>query len=69
MISVWRFDDAPLEYQELSPHGGDEDWVAFIPEDEIMPYLSWAESGTPFGYCDVSIHRVDNGEVRIGAHA
>ncbi len=30
-ILVWRWDDAPDEFREFSGHGGDEDWVAFVP--------------------------------------
>ena len=30
--TVWRFCDAPQEYQDLSGAGGDEDWLAFVPD-------------------------------------
>lgn len=69
-IIVWRWEDAPDQYKALSQHGGDEDWVAFVPD-----YLrdkgnqAWMESGSPFGCCDVSEHEVEGGVVRIGAHA
>ena len=69
MIKVWRFYDAPVEYQELSPHGGDEDWLAFIPEKLAQQWIGWIDGGTAFGCSDVSCHTVPGGEVRIGAHA
>lgn len=70
-IKVWSWELAPEELKELSTHGGDEDWVAFIPfsvYDENF-YIGWMESGTSFGYSDVSSYRVANGEVRIGVHS
>jgi hypothetical protein len=66
-IIVWRFRDAPGELASLSPHGGDEDWVALVPVDGERP--SWTEN-TSFGYCDVSEHELPDGRlVLIGAHA
>lgn len=67
-IVVWRFREAPEALQELSPHGGDEDWLAFIPEKYADDWIGWLEHG-PFGVCDISRHPVAGGEVRIGAHA
>jgi len=67
MISVWPFWAAPEKYKKLSPHGGDEDWLAFVPCGMSQPL--WMESGTSFGYCDVSEHDVGEGTVYIGAHA
>ena len=68
-ILVWRFWDAPIAYRELSPHGGDEDWVAFVPQTLVGNYIGWLEPGGSFGRCDVSVHDVEGGEVHIGAHA
>jgi hypothetical protein len=69
MIKVWRFKDAPKEFRDLSTHGGDEDWLAHVPEELAGAYISWIESGA-FGCCDVSEHFLDDGSViRIGAHA
>lgn len=68
-IFVWRFDDAPPDLRALSPHGGDEDWVTFIPEALEGVWIGWAEKGTSFGCCEVSEHAVPGGKVRIGAHA
>jgi hypothetical protein len=71
-IRVWKFYDAPEELRALSPHGGDEDWLALIPAAlrREREWYGWMESGTPFGVCDVSVHELaDGGEVRIGAHS
>lgn len=38
-ISIWRFEDAPPEYQELSSHGGDEDWVVHCTKEARNCYL------------------------------
>jgi len=71
-IKVWRFHEAPEKYRQLSEHGGDEDWLAFIPKDIWLSeyeWIGWMEDGTAFGCCDVSTHMVDGGVIRIGAHA
>lgn len=71
-IRVWHWRDAPSELRALSPHGGDEDWVALIPPEMKAEYIPWMESGTAFGCCDVSEHdhpRCPGWKVRIGAHA
>lgn len=66
-IMVWSFYDAPEEFQRLSEHGGEEDWLAFVPSGEDCP--NWAVSGTPFGVSEVSTHHVEGGIVLIGAHS
>jgi hypothetical protein len=68
-ISVWRFHEAPQEFQALSGHGGDEDWLAFVPETMGDPWIGWLESRSPFGVSEVTRHPVDGGFVYIGAHA
>lgn len=69
-IRVWRFEDAPADFKALSPHGGDEDWVAHIPASLASEYIGWMESGGPFGCASVSEHwRQDGSVVKIGAHA
>lgn len=69
-IRVWRFYDAPRALQELSPHGGDEDWLAIVPAHMADGWIPWMESGSSFGCCDVSRHpRLDGSVVLIGAHA
>lgn len=32
-VKIWRFCDAPKEFQELSDHGGDEDYILWLPPD------------------------------------
>ena len=69
MIRVWEFYEAPKELQELSPHGGDEDWLAVLPavyKDRCDP--DWINER--FGCCRISGHELPDGrQVRIGAHA
>lgn len=68
-IQVWRFCDAPEEYQNLSAHGGDEDWLAIVPK-EADGWIPWMDEGSSFGCCSVSEHFLENGDkVFIGAHA
>ena len=66
-ILVWRFEDAPDGYKFLSPHGGDEDWLAFVPTGISEPL--WLANGTSFGCCSVSETPVTGGTIYIGAHA
>jgi hypothetical protein len=68
-IVVWKFSDAPEMFRNLSEHGGDEDWLAFVPSPLAQDWIGWMETGTPFGCCEVSRHPVSGGEVRIGAHS
>jgi hypothetical protein len=68
-VKVWRFEESPKEYQALSKNGGDEDWVAFIPDEMKYYWVPWLEHGTPFGCCCVDEFKVDGGMVKIGSHA
>lgn len=69
-IEIWRFYDAPKELQALSPHGGDEDWLALIPPHYAGEWMPWMDEGSSFGVCDVSEHHLPDGSlVKIGAHA
>lgn len=71
-IIVWSFYKAPEELKALSPHGGDEDWLAEIPPNHVGEYIGWLEDGHGFGCCDVSEHdhpMFEGWKVRIGAHA
>jgi hypothetical protein len=69
MIKVWRFEDAPKEYQELSTNGGDEDWIAFVPTEMNDDYIPWLESGSSFGCCCVDKYNVLGGTIHIACHA
>ena len=80
-IQVWRFHDAPAELRALSDHGGDEDWLALIPEYFVGE--AWVDAAMSdeyphphnmamqeFGCSSISIHELPDGsQVRIGAHA
>jgi hypothetical protein len=70
-IKVWRFNEAPAEYRELSCNGGDEDWVALVPAGFTYPeHVIWLEPGSAFGCCDVERHAMPDGSfVYIGCHA
>jgi len=69
-IQVWPFRSAPKELRELSHHGGDEDWVVFVPTEIYQDFVympRWIEvmdSG-----CDPQVAHVNGGVVYIGAHA
>lgn len=44
-IQIWKFDQAPSIYKEMSNSGGDEDWIALIPPalfEYGLPF--WLES-------------------------
>lgn len=78
-ICMWRFHDAPHQLRGLSEHGGDEDWVAYIPkryEGELLVDVMFEQDcgsqgfSRYFGCCDISKHTLHNGDVvYIGAHA
>lgn len=70
-IQIWPFNQAPKRYQKLSQHGGDEDWIAFIPHATYkkIGQPGWMYSGSNFGCCDVSEHVHKDGMIFIGAHA
>lgn len=68
-IRLWRWADAPEKYRRLSQHGGDEDYVAYIP-NELQDVAYHLDSGSWFGVCDVQLVEQTNGSlVLIGAHA
>jgi hypothetical protein len=69
LIKVWRWENAPKSYKILSENGGDEDWVAFIPNKIKEEYYSWMDEGTGFGCCTVKEYTINGGVVRIGSHA
>lgn len=73
-IKVWRYEDAPDELKYKSHHGGDEDWIALVPKDQVTDgvdtWIPWAESGTTFGCCDVQKELLEDGSLLlIGAHS
>jgi hypothetical protein len=75
-IKIWRFEDAPLKYQDMSINGGDEDWVAEVP----VEYPRWfgtipmfMREGTSFACCKLDVFDYEiNGKyyrIFIGSHA
>ncbi len=71
LIRVWRFEDAPDELKALSNHGGDEDWLAYVPRVLDATFIPWLEADSGgFGPCDIQkIKITGGGRVFIGAHA
>ena len=70
-IQVWRFPEAPEELRALSPHGGDEDWLALIPPPLTDLWMALLETQV-FGYCHISEHvhpMLPGWKVQIGVHA
>jgi hypothetical protein len=69
-ILVWAWDDAPKRFKDLSPHEGDEDWVALLPPSWNGVVPLWMEDGGRFAVCDLSVHPQEDGSaVCIAAHA
>jgi hypothetical protein len=69
-MKVWAWEDAPEEYKSLSEHGGDEDYVAFVPKELVTDAERLFYSGSSFGSCDVESYQLPNYDwVYIGAHS
>ena len=71
-IQVWQYEDAPDEYKWKSVNGGDEDWIAFIPQeylDKNGDWIPWATEGSPFGCFCVDEIEVKGGKLLIGSHS
>ena len=69
-IKIWRFDDAPKKYRDMSRSGGDEDWVAIIPPNYVNEYFGFLQEGTSFGCCTVDEFILNDGsKLLIGSHA
>lgn len=77
MITIWAFLDAPEEYQQLSGHGGDEDWIIHCPVKFReydwpfeLPSIVRGDDDYAMGWGFVERHILDNGDmVIIFAHA
>lgn len=68
-IKVWPFKYAPAEFRSVSTNGGDEDWLAYVPDTWRELWIPWLETGH-FGVCSVDEYEIGNGDVvRIGSHA
>ena len=67
-IIIWRFEDAPEDFRNLSDNGGDEDWVAFVPKELAKDYIRFLNEGIFSNACQqIIISGV--GAVIIGSHA
>jgi hypothetical protein len=67
VIKIWEFDNAPIEYQQLSENGGDEDWVALVVGygDQTPLVIEQISSGL----FSLDRYVVEAGTIYIGAHA
>lgn len=66
-IKAWPFKDAPHELQALSLAGGDEDWLAVVPNEMLENYcIPWLDR---LGVCDVDEYPIAGAMVFIGTHA
>lgn len=65
-IRIWSFKDAPEELRALSENGGDEDWIALIPDElyESGNYW-WLERCANF----IEYHPIPGFVVCIGSHS
>lgn len=68
-ISIYRWDDAPQSWRDLSTCGGDEDYIAFVPDNfpisvDEMPFLRWGVFGN-----FVDEYKVPGGTILISSHA
>ena len=64
-IKVWRYKDAPPALQGLSQAGGDEDWLALVPDSMDHCYFPWLVGR----YVKVNRYLVAGAVVYIGCHA
>jgi hypothetical protein len=75
-VRIWPFGAAPRPYQDLSPFGGDEDWVILIPSGMVLSF-QFIENSFRCQYygietmidgltvCDNSVHRLEDGSVIV----
>lgn len=68
VVEIWRFEDTPKALQNLSPHGGDEDYIVFV-RDEGNPVVWQLEGGRFLGNDHWTRHEYDGEVIWIGAHA
>jgi hypothetical protein len=68
IVEIWHFDTAPQELQDLSTHGGDEDYIVITRDENNSVY--YLLEGGGFMSIDHWVMYEHNGEqVWIGAHA
>lgn len=61
-MMIWRYQDAPAELQALSQHGGDEDFIAYVPHNGFdMLEWEWFGHDQDVGYdVDEPVYQWDN---------
>ena len=64
---VWQFKDAPNELQQISTHGGDEDYLALIPSKIENEWFHCFETDG-FGNF-INSYQTNLGKIKIGAHS
>lgn len=69
-ITLYYFEDAPQEWQDLSGHGGDEDFLIHVPAGQRASDLACKLREEVLGRYHVSTQDLPNGdEIIIHAHA
>ena len=68
-IKVWPFKDAPPALQGLSQAGGDEDWLAVVPDEMLAYHFRVPWLGGSAGICRVREYPIAGATVFIGQHA
>lgn len=71
VISIWRFDDAPIEMQRMSTNGGDEDWIILFPVGMTEDNMPWEfdKMVRAMAVCDADYHTIDGRLFAITCHA
>lgn len=68
LVEIWAFVDVAKDLQDLSPHGGDEDYVVIVRDDDCT--IAWQlEGGRFLGNDHWTKHEYNGETVWIGAHA
>jgi hypothetical protein len=67
-VKIWAFCDAPKHYQELSEHGGDEDWIVHCPNYPAVIDIA-KKIVDRLTVCDADRYIVEMGVIWITAHA
>lgn len=71
-IQIWKFEDSPKELKALSTNGGDEDWLAIVPDHLATEQIYWLEEGSSFGPYKVEEFNhpsLRDYKIRIGSHS
>jgi hypothetical protein len=75
VLQVWRYEDAPEGFRELSPRDGDEDWLALVPPGMAdvtgeLWWMGWYPNDESRCHLRVVKHpTLPDLEIWIGSHA